>query len=125
MLKAKKYLKLKKIRDGYKCVEFSDQVLTTLYMFLDDYYCFTSAFRELINDPTIEEFGGNITSLEKKGDRVVIIFDLDDDPYKDAFETSIEELIRILNHWDELHKKMPKEIIMTRYDSMVFLEGKN
>ncbi len=125
MLKTKKYLKLKKIKNGYRCVEFSDQVLITLYMFLDDYCCFKILFREYINDPAIEKGGGNITHWEKEENKIIITFDLDDDPYKDAFETTIEELIRILDHWDELSKKMPEKIIMTRYDDTVILEGKD
>ena len=125
MPKTKKYLKLKKIKNGYRCVKFNDQVLITLYMFLDDYCCFKILFRECINNPAIEKGGGNITHWEKEKNKIIITFDLDDNPYKDAFETTIEELIRILNHWDELHKKMPKKITMTRYDDTVILEGKD
>ena len=120
MLKSKKYLKLKKSESGYDYVETNDDGLGTLYFFLDECWHFgVSTFKELINDPTVEGGGGNITLWEREGNKIIIIFAFprdDEDPYKDAFEATIEELNCILDQWEELLKKMPKEIIMIRDD---------
>ena len=128
MLKTKKYLKLKKSGRSYDYEGSNDTALTTLYFFLDDFYYYSvSEFKKLINNPAIEDGGGNETHWEKEGSKIIITLDFLDDEkiYENAFETTIEELIRILDHWDKLRKKMPEKIIMTRYDGTVILEGKD
>ena len=123
MLETKKYLKLKRLRNGYEYKGSNDAGLETLNYFLDDCHRATS-FKEWINDSAIEKFGGNVTTLTKEGDKIIITLEFIDDEEK-AFETTIEKLICIMDQWKELYKKMPEEIIMTRYDDTVFLEGKD
>jgi len=119
MLKVKKYLKLKKSENRYKFVETNDDGLGTLSYFLDDCCRSVNRFKELINDPTQEGGGGNTTLWEREGNKIIIIFAFPrdgEDPYKDAFEATIEELNCILDQWEKLLKKMPEEIIMIRDD---------
>ena len=123
MLETKKYLKLKRLKNGYEYKGSNDAGLETLNYFLDDCHHATS-FKEWINDSAIEKFGGNVTTLTKKGDKIIITLEFVDDE-KEAFETTIEELIRIMDHWKELCKKMPKEILITQCDNTVILEGKD
>jgi len=122
MLKVKKYLKLKKSGNRYKFVETNDDGLGTLSYFLDECWHFgVSTFKELINNPTVEGGGGNTTLWEREGNKIIIIFAFPrdgEDPYKDAFEATIEELNCILDQWEELLKKMPEEIIMI-WDNMI------
>jgi len=120
MLKSKKYLKLRKSGKRYEDVESNDAALITLYYFLDDCCRCISTFKELINDPTQEGGGGNATFWEREGNKIIITLQWRDDenPYKDAFEATIEELNCILDQWEELLKKMPEEIIMIR-DNMI------
>ena len=117
MLKSKKYLKLKKSGNSYEYVKTNDAGLGTLYVFLDECWHFgVSTFRELINDPAQEGGGGNEVMWEREGNKIIITLQYQDDPYKDAFEATIEELNCILDQWEELLKKMPEEIIMIRDD---------
>ena len=127
MLKEKKYLKLKKLKNGYEYKGSNDAALETLNYFLDDCYGAINSFKKWINDPAIERFGGNVTSLEKEGDKIIITLEFVDNEkkYENAFKTTIEELIRIMDHWEELNKQMPEEIIITQYDNTVILERKN
>ncbi len=125
MLETKKYLKLKRLRNGYEYKGSNDAGLETLNYFLDDCHAATDSFKEWMHDPAIKMFGGNVTTLIKEGDKIIITLEFIDDDEEVAFETTIEELIRIMDRWNELYKKMPEEIIMTRYDDTVILEGKN
>jgi len=120
MLKTKKYLKLKKSGNSYEYVETNDAGLGTLSYFLDDCHRSVGRFKELVNDPAQAIAGGNTTLWEKEGNKIIITLQWrdDDDPYKDAFEATIEELNCILDQWEELLKKMPEEIIMIR-DNMI------
>ena len=120
MLKVKKYLKLKKLGKRYEYEGSNDAVLFALYMFLDE--CYSATLRKLINDPNVKRGGMNETHWRKEDNKIIITFLAEEE---NAFETTIEELIRILNHWDKLRKKMPKEIVITRYDDTVILEEKN
>ena len=112
----KKYLKLKKEGRRYEFKESNDAVLSTLYFFLEDSCRCVGKFKELINDPTQERGGGNVTLWEKKGNKITITLDFLDDPYEDAFEVTIEKLNCILDQWEELLTKMPEEIIIVRDD---------
>jgi len=99
MLKTKKYLKLKKSGNSYEYAETNDDGLGTLSYFLDDCHRSVNRFKELINDSTTEKFGGNVTFLEKEGNKITIILDFlgDKERYKDAFEATIERLICIMD----------------------------
>jgi len=128
MFKAKKYLKLKKSGGRYEFKGSNDAQLSTLYFFLEDFYYYSVIeFKKLINDPAVEDGGGNETHWEKEGDKIIITLDFLDNEkiYENAFETTTEELIRILDSWEELCKKMSEEILMIRQGRAVVLEGKN
>ena len=130
MISKKRYVKIKKNSNGrYIYEESNDDSLSTLSFFLrNDYGCDREySLKKWINNFTMEVYGGNSTSLEKEGDKIIITLDLldDEEVYKKAFETTIEELSSILDQWNKLCKKMPKQIIITRYKDKVFLEGKD
>ena len=114
-MKIKKYLKLKRSGNSYDYVETNDNGLWSLYTFLDECCHFgVNKFRELINDPTRTGGGGNEMNWEREQNKIIITPQYDNDPYKYAFEATLEELNCIMDQWEELLKKMPEEIIMIR-----------
>jgi hypothetical protein len=114
MLKAKKYLILKKSGNRYKYIDTNDNGLGTLYIFLDDCCRYVDRFRKSINDSTQTGGGGNETSWTREGNKVIITPDFVDNSYEHAFEATLEELNCIMDQWEELLKKMPEEIVLIR-----------
>ncbi|MGB8366766.1 MAG: hypothetical protein WCD44_00250, partial [Candidatus Babeliales bacterium] len=85
MLKAKKYLKLKKIKNKYRSVKTNDAVLGTLYMFLDE--CYSIKLRKLLNDPNVTRGGMNETQWRKEGSKIIITFLAEEE---NAFEATLK-----------------------------------
>ncbi|MGB8366824.1 MAG: hypothetical protein WCD44_00545 [Candidatus Babeliales bacterium] len=122
-----KYLKLQKLKNGYEYKESNDAALETLNYFLDDCHAATNSFKKWMYDPAIEIFGGNVTTVEKEGEKIIITLEFveNEKKYDYSFETTREKLIDIMDRWNELYKKMPEKIIITRYNDAIILEGKN
>ena len=129
MIETEKKLRLKKLRNGYAYEESNDAALGALYHFLTGDYGYenNSSFREWINDPNQIGTASNSTFLEKEGDNIIIgiIFLDDEEAHEKALQITVEGLNRILDKWEELCKKMPGEIIMTRYNDKIFLKVKD
>lgn len=97
------------------------------FFLLDDvgYYAI-NIFRGWLDDLFSNQNSSNYSYQQKIKNRIIIsnIFN-DDESKEETFETTIDELHIILNHWEELLKQKPDKIIITKENDTIILKGKN
>lgn len=100
------------------CIDYndaSDKPMFILGMFLlDDVKCSgNNFFREWVNDDRYMGGGGNYSSLEKKGDNIIIMEEWaeEGDPF---LEMPRQSFIHILDEWEKVCKEKPQEVLITR-----------
>jgi len=107
--------------------ESSSEEMGNLGSFLaSDVGCLMVVFRDLVFDNTITAADGNVTSLEKEGD-FIILGDLysenkDGGPYLKIHK---DEFIKILDAWEQFCKTKPREIIITKEGETFTIEAKD
>ncbi len=123
-------IKLVKKDNHYNAKEGSNIEMYILGNFLTDdvgsYW--PPTYREWVYEDEFHGSGGNTSWLRKEGDNILlgsILTDDDDDdggPYLTIFKT---EFVRILDEWEQFCKTKPKEVIITRENGKITLEGKD
>ncbi len=103
----------------------NDNFLEVLGHFLTNDVDSIAFWKEWINNSKYEDTAGNFTFLEKEGDKIIIGYLYAEDEYKNIFETTQKQLLEILDHWEELCKQRPHEIIITKEGDKVTLEGRD
>lgn len=88
----------------------------------DDVGCYSPTFKEMILDPQFDYTSSNYSSLEREGEYIFLgcNFDPNDPPLK----IHRDELIKILDAWEQFCKTKPKEIIITQDGEIFDIEGK-
>ena len=121
-----KYIKFKLDRHRYYPEESNCKDLRMLGAFFrSDVGCDISSFKDFLLDQGQEDTASNFSFLEKEGNNIVIGCLYSEDPYEWTFETTIKQLIEILDQWEKLCKLEPQEIIITREGDSITLEGKD
>lgn len=67
--------------------------------------------------------GGNYTWLEKEEGNIIMSSQYTDDPYEWTFESTIDDLVYILQEWQKLCSVKKREIIITRENGKLKVEG--
>jgi len=113
-------LKQSSIRKGYFIGETSSVEADRLAMFLNsDAYINPLGLKDWLDDTNYRETCINMTCLIKRGNKVHIYHEMDDeeDPKSPSFETTIENLKYILDRWAQALKEKPQKVIITQDDS--------
>lgn len=72
-----------------------------------------------------KDTSSNFSFLEKEGNNIVIGCQFSEDPYEWTFESSIDDLVYILEEWQKLCSAKKREIIITRENGTFTLEGRD
>lgn len=106
--------------DRYVIDYFSCVSMDRLGMFLNsDVYIDPLGWKDWLDNANYRETCINMTCLVKRGDKVHIYHEMDDeeDPKFPSFETTIENLKYILDRWAQALKEKPKKVIITQEDN--------
>ena len=122
------YVKIKIDRFGhYAPFEIHSEDLGLLGSFLtSDVRCLNYLFyKNWALDENAFLSGGNYSSLEKEDGFILIGCEFSEEPDRGPyFKLSIEEFVKILDQWEEFCKTKPKEILITRENDVIKMEGK-
>ncbi len=123
------YLLLKANEIGsYTIKQCTDECLTILAFFLrsDVQYNGSESWKRLISNLKDDEStGGNISFLDRIGDKIIIGNSLDEDRYAFTYEITIKNLLEVLDQWEQLCKERPEEVWIFEEEGKVWLEGRN
>lgn len=123
------FLKLLKTKlNTYSVEEHNSNKLPFLAYFLTDdvQYVGSESWKRLISNLKDDETtGGNISFLDRIGNKIVIGDNLADDRYAITYEIFIENLLEVLDQWEQLCKKRPQEIWIFEENGKAWLEGRN
>jgi hypothetical protein len=104
------------LRDGfYRQEKFSQDLLDILVMFLTDDTADISFFKRWVFSNS-DEAGGNITWLDKKGDDIYLSNLLNKDKFLIIPKV---EFLRILDEWEQICKKQPKEVWLIKDNNTI------
>jgi len=115
-----------RFREGtYGLAESHDKKLNKLaFFFTDDVRSHVASFKSWLLNPLLDYTASNYSFLEKEGDTVIIGDQYAvGDPYEYCLELPISDLIQLLDQWDTLYKRKPKEIIIKCENGKIVLEG--
>lgn len=117
---------IKKAGQSYSSSESSSDAIGYLGGFL----CYdvgkdTKSWKEWVINPKNFNISSNYSHLERDADKIFITFEYNwfhEIPNSPIFETNTEELIYILDRWQEACEKKPNRIIITRDDGKVTVD---
>lgn len=87
---------IKQNRSNYKMVKYSDESMVTLFMLLGDGLGLEH-YIAFLQDENQLDFFGNVTSIKKQGNMVIVTLDENMFPDSIPFITTIDNLVNILN----------------------------
>lgn len=104
-----------------------DNLAILCFFLLDDVeYHAINILRGWIDDPCSTQNSSNYSYQKKNGDKIQINSLMNWGQAKEEiFESTADELHAILNRWEKLCKQRPNEIIITKDNDRITLEGKN
>lgn len=107
--------------------EYNDKSLVLLGNFLiDDCGCSrVDRWIDWLKNPQYEDTESNFTFIEKEGDNIVMGCQFTEDPYGWIFESTIDDLVYILQEWQKLCFAKKREIIITRENGKFRAEGRD
>ena len=105
---------------------FPDEMCNLGNFFSSDYRVFKkfNFVDDWLDDPDKFYLSGNLSYLEKKKD-LIIIGDLFENEFDKKFCLSIRTFKKLLDDWEKIVSKKPKEIIITKEGDTVTVIGKN
>lgn len=80
---------------------------------------------EWAHDPDFNDTHANITFLEKENDKMTIGDLYDEESFSRKFSLPIKNFVKLLNDWEQVTSKHPKQIIITKEGDGVTVEGVN
>ncbi|HEV2601219.1 MAG TPA: hypothetical protein VGT41_02890 [Candidatus Babeliales bacterium] len=83
-----------------------------------------SSFKEFLIDNNYANIAGNYTIVEKKSDNVLLACRFDDD-FEPCIQMPQQELLSILDQWEQLVKLRPAEITIFKKGDSYILKGCN
>ena len=107
--------------------DISSDAMSVLEMFLSvDYGLYKySRLIKWAKDPEFHYRHANITFLRKESGKMIIGDLYDKESSTRKFILPIEKFIKLLNDWEAVGVKYPKEIIITKEGDKITVEGKN
>ena len=111
---------------GYSSRDFnSDEMAILGAFFTTDYDLFgIETLIKWVKDPSQCYTNANLSYLEKENG-IVSIGDLYDEEPIITFDLSEKQFIELIESWEALVAQRPKEIIITRNNDQIKLEGRN
>ena len=93
---------------------------------VSDVGCYSSSFKKWAESLDESSYGGNFSVLYKEEGSVLIGEEMSEEPDGGPFfKISIEDFVKVLDQWEEFCKTRPKEILITRENGVIRIEGKN
>jgi len=107
--------------------EISSDEMSVLEMFLaEDYGLYKySRLIKWAEDPSFHYRHANITFLRKELGNMIIGDLYDKESSIRKFSLPIKKFIKLLNDWEDVGIKYPKEIVITKKGDNIIVEGKN
>jgi hypothetical protein len=111
----------------YRYEESSSIEMDRLALFLaSDVGYFSPGWKEWALDQTSDFTTSNYASLQKEDGYILIgeefAENLDAGPF---FKISIEEFVKVLDQWEQFCKTRPKEILITRENGVIKMQGRD
>ncbi len=130
--KSKKFIMQDQVKlflrdDDYYSDKISSYEMFILVNFLlSEVSLASSSWKNWILDPSQDLTLGNITEVDKEGDHIFLRDLFSEEPEGGPYlKISIKELLNIIDSWDQLLKTKPKEILITRENGTITMEGKD
>jgi len=122
----KEVILIYKLANNFVCKESSSYQMSILAEFLtNDVKCSNYDFYKVwANNDQYDSSGGDYSSLEKRGDNIIIMEDWaeEEDPFIEMPKISF---IHILDEWGRICKDRPKEVLITRDGDNFIFEKKS
>ena len=105
----------------YLCTKASNTKMGILgTLFATDVRCNTYSYKQMLINTTLRGQGGNLTSVDKDGDHILVIDLYSEEAVPTKFKILKKNFIQLLDDWREkVCKRKPKEVTIT-YDGNQF-----
>jgi hypothetical protein len=113
--------------DGrFRYKEANTEEMSNLGFFLaTDVGCYSKHYREWVLDENMSGFGGNFSNVDKEGDYLFIGCEFSEEKDRGPYlKIHRDELIKILDTWEQFCKTRPKEILITQDGETFTIESK-
>jgi hypothetical protein len=121
------FVKLKKDEKGYFFPHDSSSIeLSHIAFFLtDDAGHHSNSFKEWALNPDVDFTASNYARLLKEENYILIGDQYSEEPDLGPYlKITIEEFIKILDQWEQFCKNPPNEVLITRENNEIKMEGK-